>query len=70
MPELDPDRRNQLGKGILSPDVEADLLKRGMISAIWVDSPRGGFAVCSKRNLWQAMADMMNDAIRSSYTKR
>ena len=58
-PQLDPNPQNELGKGILDPDHEADLLARGYIFAAKVpapDLPFGIHIIC-KRRLLDAVLD-------------
>lgn len=69
MPTLDPDPMNHLGKGIFTPDEEAELLAEGYIFAHYMPptkvKPFGSVIVC-KRLIADAITDMVLDVPRVS----
>lgn len=57
---LDPDPDNQLGKGILDPELEASLVEQGVVFAASLPPRKGKpfwSMVCSMRSIAEAVTD-------------
>jgi len=60
-PQLDPDPRNELGRGLIDTEVEAWLLSRGTVFAMRLP---GGHTIGSCRPIAQAVREANEDAYR------
>lgn len=62
MPEFDAHPANILGKGILDPDKEAELIARGIMFAVWLPPDKRGHQVLLTSH--RPYADVLNGRMR------
>ncbi len=63
---LDPNPLNELGKGILDPEVEAKLVERGIVFAQTVTRPDGAtYLRTARRPITQCYADAISVLMRA-----
>lgn len=66
MPEIDSIPENDLGKGVLSPEEETELLNKGCVFAMRCTSPNGvDFIMYSKRPIRQVATEAWREALHT-----